>query len=225
MRVYVRRSVMSVHMVGAVEGFIPESSNGRSVVRIQLDVALEDHHDAQFKRVVWVPEGRPVIEARQREFVKQLQNDPDVLRRIELVQGKLVESLKTTILDLLEPKDARAAAAGANGSAGENPPRLYTIDMRGADGETGADEVTYRVAAFSPDGKTLALTAGDSSVRLWNIATQQPVLTLEVPRSWAFSETLCENINVLAFSADGQTLLAGGETGRVHLWRAPRSPR
>lgn len=126
-REYVRRSVMSVHMVGAVEGFIPESANGRSVVQIQLKVALEDHPDAQFKRVVWMPEGLEVIEERQQEFVKRFQNDQDVLRRIELVQGKVVQSLKETITDLLEPKAARVKAAGGNGSKGENPPRVYLV--------------------------------------------------------------------------------------------------
>jgi len=69
---------------------------------------------------------------------------------------------------------------------------------------------------FSPDGQTLAVGSGDSSIKLWQISDEALMRTIQAqndegPLHWVYS---------LLFSPDGQTL-AGGLAGTraVNIWR------
>ena len=74
---------------------------------------------------------------------------------------------------------------------------------------------TLSGVAFSPDGKTLATGSYDRNVKLWNIAAQQEVATLE---------TLPGSCGSLRFSPDGRTLAAGSFLNLepyISLWQVP----
>jgi WD40 repeat protein len=65
-------------------------------------------------------------------------------------------------------------------------------------------------AAFSPDGKTIAVPAGDGTVTLWDVATGHLKGTLNSdPNGSTFSALL---------SPDGATLFTGGSTKVVDEW-------
>ena len=69
--------------------------------------------------------------------------------------------------------------------------------------------------AFSADGSRLASTGdGDEAVKLWDVATQQELLTL--PGQGTF-------LNGAEFTDDDSTLLIGreGKPGTWQFWRAP----
>jgi WD40 repeat protein len=68
-----------------------------------------------------------------------------------------------------------------------------------------------RRLAFSPDGRTLASTSLDRTLKLWNMATGRILLTLA-------EGELLEN---LAFSPDGTWLGVETATGQLRLWHAP----
>jgi len=64
--------------------------------------------------------------------------------------------------------------------------------------------------AFSPDGKLLAIAAGDGTVRLWKPATGQAVGALPAEPGG--------RVNAVAFSPDGRLLASADGDGTVRLW-------
>ena len=69
------------------------------------------------------------------------------------------------------------------------------------------DTVTH--VAFSPDGKILASSAHDKTVRLWNTETGKSLQTLDIPKGYLFS---------LSYSNDGKTLVGLNQERFVFLW-------
>ena len=63
--------------------------------------------------------------------------------------------------------------------------------------------------SFSPDGATLASGSLDGTVRLWAVATGEPIAPLEGPTDRVYS---------VSFSPDGATLASGSLDGTVRLW-------
>jgi WD40 repeat protein len=64
--------------------------------------------------------------------------------------------------------------------------------------------------AISPDGELVATASDDTTIRLWDVATGRPVLTLTRPGDVCFA---------LVFSPDGRRLYTGSHaTGRITGW-------
>ncbi len=70
--------------------------------------------------------------------------------------------------------------------------------------------------AFSPDGRRLASSSYDETIRIWDTATGQELLSFESPRHGISGY---RGIDCLAFSPDGQRL-AGGRAQNLVIWDA-----
>ncbi len=110
-----------------------------------------------------------------------------------------------------EPEQALALALAAIDKDPAHPPDEVTaIVYQGAtrrrfSGHT--DAVTS--VAFSPDGKTALSTSADQTLRLWNVATGQPIRTFQGHTDFVTS---------VAFSPDGKTALSASEDTTLRLW-------
>ena len=67
--------------------------------------------------------------------------------------------------------------------------------------------------AFSLDGKFLASSSMDYTIKLWNIQTGKCVKTLKGHQDWVWT---------VVFSPDGQTVASGGDDNTIRLWKRNR---
>jgi WD40 repeat protein len=83
--------------------------------------------------------------------------------------------------------------------------RLCQLELRTLQGHKG--RVHY--VAFSPDGKYLASSGADHSVRLWEMATSREIYTLRGHSHPVWG---------IAFSPDGKYLASGSEDHTIRFW-------
>jgi uncharacterized coiled-coil protein SlyX len=111
------RSRLSVHIVGATYGLVPEGGQ-RSIVEMQNELAVARMAAGGFARLVWIPPGVQPSDDRQRAVIEALRMDPRPQRGSDVVE-KPLEDLRTLLKTWLEeggPADAAAEPAHAEGA-------------------------------------------------------------------------------------------------------------
>ncbi|MEH2411887.1 serine/threonine-protein kinase [Nostoc sp.] len=63
--------------------------------------------------------------------------------------------------------------------------------------------------AISPDGKTIASSGGDRTIKLWNLATGKQISSLNGHS---------QQVNVVAISPDGKTLVSASDDNTIKIW-------
>ncbi len=103
------------------------------------------------------------------------------------------------------------SGGGTHDAAGKILPRLQLWDI--ATGKNTLNFVGHTghvlCATFHRDGKILASSGNDGTVRLWNVATGKPIAVLEGHKQPTYS---------VVFSPDGKTLASGSDDKTIRLW-------
>ena len=100
-RELLKQAALSVHLVGAGYGFVPEGET-KSNVSVQHDLAVERGADPNFFRLTWIPRGVSASDERQRSFITRLNDEAGAQKGADLLNGN-IEELKTVIRDRLSP--------------------------------------------------------------------------------------------------------------------------
>jgi len=100
-RAYLADCKMAVHMIGKEYAIVPQGGGGKSLDRIQIELAGERFADPQFSRVIWMPKGIDIDQGDQQTFVEDLKANSSAQKGREILQASLDE-LKTYILEILE---------------------------------------------------------------------------------------------------------------------------
>jgi hypothetical protein len=98
------RAQLSIHLVGAKYGLIPEGEK-RSVVSLQYRYAME-RGLSPGARLVWTPPDVAATDERQLRFLSYLETDPDAQKGADFLRTSL-EGFKTVIRDALEKERRR----------------------------------------------------------------------------------------------------------------------
>jgi hypothetical protein len=120
-RDYLERCQLTIHMIGAHYGIIPEATN-RSIVDLQQAIAAEYSKEHALFRCLWMPVGLQVTEERQAQFIDYVQYEVGTQPGIELLQTTL-EDLKTFIQDKLQALRQHAMPQGSD----DGPRRIYVL--------------------------------------------------------------------------------------------------
>lgn len=96
-------------------------------------------------------------------------------------------------------------ATGNNTAIMKAVPKI-SITVNGS--STVGVAVSANSIAFSPDGRTLAVGNGDSTVGLWDVATRRSIAVLRGH----------VGLTTVAFSPDGKILAVGNLDGTIKLW-------
>ncbi len=123
--------------------------------------------------------------------------------QLSLPEGAKARLGKGVITDMqLSDDSTRLAVASSIGVW------LYDINTESETALIIGHTETVMHVAFSPDGKILASSARDKTIRLWRTETGESLLSLTTPA----------NPIHLKFSADGKTLIGKDRKGTVRFW-------
>ena len=109
---------ISIHLVGAGYGSVPDGPSQKSVVVLQNELGARRSRDAGLRRLIWLPEGTRSDQPAQQAFIEALHTDAAAQLGADLVTGDIEQlkgSIHATVGKLAQRAEAAAAPATAPG--------------------------------------------------------------------------------------------------------------
>jgi WD40 repeat protein len=140
--------------------------------------------------------------------------DEHGVRLLDTATGKQTLALEEGIgdqqvLSLAWSPDSRRVAVGC--PYGKAPLRIVEA---GTGQRRPGPQDAFTLAAWSPDGRTLAAKGPENSLQLWDAFTLRPLRTMDLA-----GHTSSLGLGAMEWSPDGKMLAAGGE-GHFFVWSA-----
>ena len=120
---FLDESDLSIHLVGASYGLVPEGAE-ESIVEIQNRLAAKRAAESGLERVVWIPRGIKVNDDRQQNFLDELKTSPQMHAGAEIIQDNYTE-MKEFVLDRLDK--AAVEDDSSPGLSADDIQRIYLI--------------------------------------------------------------------------------------------------
>jgi hypothetical protein len=98
---FLDRCALSIHLIGAKYGVVPDGPSEKSVTILQNELAIESHKRGGLRRIISLPEGTRSESAAQQEFIERLLKDGELQSGADLVTGE-IEELKGVVHAVLE---------------------------------------------------------------------------------------------------------------------------
>lgn len=118
------QSMLSVHLIGSIRGFVPDGPSGKSGMQLQNELAVKRSETGQLRRVIALPSELASEHPDHAAFLEHLQQDPAQQAGAEVISGEL-EKVKQAVRSALraDSKDQRATSADVQRSR----PLVYVL--------------------------------------------------------------------------------------------------
>jgi outer membrane protein assembly factor BamB len=205
----------------------------REEAQRQANAALTAQANEQIQREAAQPNFARSLAEQSRTYYSQNRFDVGLLLSLEAIDHKdtlenrasLFEGL-FNIRDLTKPIELPAHYNVKNIIFSSNSKTLTFMDIRSfvtqldidsrkqlisSDLPESLKNISFASAAFSPDGKTLAIGGYGGTVTIWYVNDPKQIITIKSPLNYT------DYILSLAFSPDGN-ILAFSSSGNIFLW-------
>ena len=98
---FLARCELSIHLIGAKYGVVPDGPSEKSVTVLQNELAIERYKKGGLRRIISLPEGTRSESAAQQDFIEKLLTDPELQSGADLVTGD-TEGLKEAVRGMLK---------------------------------------------------------------------------------------------------------------------------